>query len=911
MLRIPRRHRIWIFLLALWLAFEPITVTVLRAETAPNVPLPKPVTSKIKGLESADQAAKPDEVLEGLLATQGILTSDQKNGKIVGAAATKAYADFLMMTSSAYDLMGEGEADCITFMGCLKSIQELGGFGEVKDAWGALDVVKYGNIPAQTGKHMIAAFSRMSKTLFTFFNKAKSNTDAKWKKNVLACFANGAKRLNKCAKVLKNLGDFLDSMEPPNGWDATKNLYKFCRTGRNAAGHAGELNKAKAAGHCVGIALSVLTIVVEGYSLATDEDMKAGMGGTWKNVKSIANIAVAAMAIVGMFLFPFGTIATIAGIVVLIASYIGDKLGEFNAKWKAAYKRSWDFLMKEDKEFKYFAEVCLNNPSLADAKLPVNRRSVSWRKADKDYSVWKKGVTDPEKLKRIEGLYLACKKAGILATYYNRLKFGLPAMDMSQLQDLWNKKASYMSHVPTEKELKEEKEKGFFSKALEVVNPFNWFMAPVNMVKEYADKRAYEKSKGTNILPVYYNPDYVLMKRYQYFLAEKPNRKGGLYDLVGLRVQQAPFNYIWLVGLPDWDASKDGGLKLILDALEGDVFFCGIKEMQYFQKQMEVTLETMKKAEEEQKNIKVGTREFLEKIPKQIQALDALIDVYEQEKNENYDYSRSWQPGDQKYEKIWKPAAKAFNWKAEHFGAYNDVAPENRKVPPMNSKTIFNRYRAEIEQRLAFIPLSINEQANTMKKLDLTIKSCLDRHALLKRLGKDKQEILDNFDKNYEKAVPAMWRYLAKNEFLGVGGKWNAFMDWLSDIKPAKEEMQKYVNLYMKAVDEYGEIVNGLSNQTTGIIWWKKELPNPDEAIVKLNDALKQVKEVIKKYEDMKNDTDLTVKITDECWFPNHELPFGKEKRKALDPDDEKMDMEKIAASLEGDEVNADVVGAD
>ena len=85
--------------------------------------------------------------------------------------------------------------------------------------------------------------------------------------------------------------------------------------------------------------------------------------------------------------------------------------------------------------------------------------------------------------------------------------------------------------------------------------------------------------------PPTFNPDYVLLKKYQNFLraeySEEQNMPGSLRDIVNTRIELAPVNYLQLLEYFDTPEMSD---EVLERALKADLFQIIIKELQYFEK---------------------------------------------------------------------------------------------------------------------------------------------------------------------------------------------------------------------------------------------------------------------------------------------------------------------------------------
>jgi hypothetical protein len=878
MLRIPRRYRPWLFLFCLWLAFEPMVIPMVQAE---ELPKPKPETISFANLDSFREAAKvePDKMFQDIIAMQADITPDMEKNKVKGKMSGRAYMDFLMTVSSAYDMMDAGDSDTISIVDVLKALPPL---DEAQKQIGITNAA----IKAVTSTDLLGklnAFAeRGTKKLFMFFGRAQRAAEVgSMKRNTLKVFTVAS---NNTRKLYPKIGEFLSHLDPPQGasaqnpMSASKQYFEFFKKGTDSG-----MSKTTFAAHSVGIGLSVLQLGLAIHGIATNDDTYSGNVKvvSYTNVKHMASAIVAACALLAMaWAFPFGTIAAIGGVVILLASFIGDKLGEHNAKWKAAYRRSFDFLYQQGNDPKF--ENFYNQRNLVKDRY----KSAAWLVYEKKFAKLVEG-TEGKVRERVQGICTTLEKQGVLATYYNKRSLVIPPeLDINTMMDLWKKKASYMSWKPTEEEKKKEAERSTFSKALDYVAVWNYPIWGVNKIQETLADRDM-KNQLQKYHPVVFNPDFVLQRRYQQFLISNRNHQGTLYSVVGLRVEQAPFNYIWMIALDSSQWSED----LMLAALEGDVFFCGVKEMKYLGNVLEAVVDELKAASKASDKKLSQMEKDLTHMAKQRKYLKLLMKTYEEEKDLEEPEKIDWMydavsnEHRKKYWDVWTEAAHYFGWNASNFRPHNS---SNTSKPLMNAKNIFQKYKADLEQRLAGIPMSINRKIATMIQLDLFIKGVLDRYALYKKLGEERQEALNSFDNDFQK-YPALHKYLAEKKFLGVGdGFLDGTMDWLSGIYAAKTDMDANVNLYMDAVEDYGALADKLKADQRG--WWifKYDFPNPDEMCQKLNEELKEWEDVIAKAEEVSNEIDLEILCPSGSeWYKERKLVVGKDDRKSMDPNED------------------------
>jgi hypothetical protein len=232
--------------------------------------------------------------------------------------------------------------------------------------------------------------------------------------------------------------------------------------------------------------------------------------------------------------------------------------------------------------------------------------------------------------------------------------------------------------------------------------------------------------------------------------------------------------------------------------------------------------------------VEVTREEHLAHAKKIRQALDRLVDCYKID-------------ADREHNDLMKDCKKAFGWR------WND---DNGKPTPRN---IIQRYRTDIEQSLMYDPLSIAQKAADVMLMVATIKKNLDTAKIMRETGEEKRQVLADFQNEFSNYDIA--KYLKEGTFLDVEG--STFMDWLSDIYPAYDEMELNTNLYMKQVDEFtGTADEANSSTRERRFWFDKENVHPKELLGDLNNELDAFKEIAEKFEEIKDDVGLNMPLT-------------------------------------------------
>ncbi|MBP5469020.1 MAG: hypothetical protein J6Z11_07215, partial [Candidatus Riflebacteria bacterium] len=413
----------------------------------------------------------------------------------------------------------------------------------------------------------------------------------------------------------------------------------------------------------------------------------------------------------------------------------------------------------------------------------------------------------------------------------------LPDFGTSRLLEMWNAKADYMAWKPTEEEATRDANRGFWGKLGKAINPMtyiSWGGDKINSIK-------YNRLSKDGDPKVYFNPDFVLMKKYQNWITsnkiieddEVEGNNNDFYRAIGLRIEQAPFNYIPLVEI-DMAAWND---KLLLQAFNADAFFVGVKEMMYFRNMIAPVTNTVKDfTKEVTKNMK-DVREslnFFYNDKKENGRYQALNEICKQ-----YDYS----PDSEKAGKDLlrhKAVKHSFGWK------WNK---NNGECTPRN---IIKVYWNDINLALSLDPLSVSQKGADCQLILDTIQKNLDLATLMQALYDEKQEALETFDSDFTNKE--FNEYLKENKFLDVNG--GGIMDWLSGIYPAYKELQKYNKLYKKEIDKYAKAADE-SNSGHNSFWfitWKDDDNHPREIVKDINMILEKYQGVVKRFEELSDE---------------------------------------------------------
>lgn len=822
------------YILALLLLVEPTLLPVINAS---DMPKPKLNTDKVDGIVPIDELVAPSDYLDYMLRLRGRTKAEAEN---------KSWGDWMSTLTSAYMQMDDGAADVFSF-------------------YSALSILKDNRTIFTDTTDTIKILMKQSTMFFAFVGKTNMAARAG---NMIKGFLNLGKITEKAQKFINNnkVLKFMEFAAPPPCWndpkiagEGFKSYWRWVRkktfnkTGKGL-GSGKYISDSKGYARSLGIGLTLFGLAVDSYGVYSSDDRKGGRFGSYSLVKNYAGITLSLATLAGMFLTPgLGQAAMIATGIWLMLVTIGDMLGSYNKKWKAAYKNSYWYLYENDPEFKSF----YNNKSY----LGVEEKSAALIITEKNYGSSIANMPTPKNdnekaiQDRTKRVYTSLEKQGVLVSYYSQKGFSLPDFSIDRLEELWKMKADFMSWKPTEKETNEQKHTGFWGKVGHYVNPLTYVAWAGDKIKSSDYKNTV---KEYNVKKVFFNPDYVLIKKYQNYITANKLR-GGIYDVVGLRMEQSPFNYVPLLEIDSANWSKE----LITQSFEADSFLVGVKELMYFREQIKLAKD---KAEEFVDTLDDKMERISEKdIPhsKRIQeALDSIIEAYsdnpDEENNELKDLC-----GD------------TFGWKW------------NKKFGKCTPANILKVYKTDIEQALECEPLAIAQKAAETVILQATIKQKLDTAMMMNALIDEKQKAYDNCDKTFPNE--AFRRFIKKGEFLGTNkGFMSKAMSWLGNDYSAYDEFDKYLKLIRDDVKDYTGAANASVSDTRSVMWlFHKTVMTPGEMLEKLNESLESYREILEKYSDLADKTGVKVEFDENEDFKNKvfvEYKLGYEV-KALDVD--------------------------
>ncbi|HNX75232.1 MAG TPA: hypothetical protein PLM07_13050 [Candidatus Rifleibacterium sp.] len=789
--------RLITLLLALLIAIEPVVVPVLAAD---GLPKPSINTKEVNGLVNLEKVIAPADYLEQIM---------RLRGKTRDEAEARAWGEWMSMLNSSYMLLDDGSSDVFGFYEAMKMLREnstvLSDVAEVSRA--------------------IIGF-----TLHGFSYIVRSRLLARSANLVV-----GFMRLNNLANMADTTmatvqgSKFLDVMEftaPPPCWNnpevAGQGFKSYWRWVQKKAGNTSvpdELTDGQGIARSVGIGLVIVGLAIDAWGIYRSEDREVGRT-SYSLAKHYVGAFFGLASLVALCCTPFiGQAILLAGLTWSIIVFVGDVLGEYNKRWKDAYKNSYWYLYENDPEFRSFYD---NRALLKSEEKAVSLQMVHNRFQEFKVAEARTGDSPEARNGRV---FIALEKQGVLMSYYSQKGFSLPDFDSDRLKELWQMKADYMSWKPTEKEARD---KSFWGKVGRALSPVTW----AGWAGDGIQSKDYRKTiEQYNIQKVFFNPDYVLIKKYlNYTTANKLT--GGIYDAVGLRIEQSPFNYAPLIGVEAGMFNEE----LLRESLAADAFQIGQKELAYLREQI--------------KGAAAQTEEFITGMDKTIAKIDEKDLPQAARLRKFFDRlakACTAEP-DKADSKIFTDGRRLFAWR------WNSDKKEK------TAAAIVKAFKKDIEKSLLYEPLSLAQKAAETVVLLTTVKQQLDLSALMRAYLKDRKEALQKFDDTF--------RTIAINDFLKTGSfldvKGGTVSDWFGQVYSTHEETQKLLKLLEKDVENFtGFADNANADSRDRLLWFDKEITHPAELLKKINDELAAWKETLAAWSTLTEKTGIKLPLAD------------------------------------------------
>ncbi|MBF0543616.1 MAG: hypothetical protein HQM08_04245 [Candidatus Riflebacteria bacterium] len=805
------KRKIALFL-AFWLLFEPIFLTA--ATPGSTLTSKQKISTEVSPIP-VNEIVPPQEYLEKLLETRGLFKEDMQDPeKIKDALETKTLNDWMMFISNSYSYMTAGDADVFSFYSTIHNLHDNG--SDYKDALLSVKRIQ--------PRMLISAFKAARKTalLGLFLGKAHNLP-------VIAKMLDAVKKMGfKMPSIVSKVKvfDFLNVMCAPttafiddtNSITQTQAYWRWIQKviGKAPGETTSVINNFSGIARTVGIADEILNFSMDAYYYFSSSDYAGDRFSSWDLIQTIISGGTSVAAIICMFV-PGGQIVAIFSILwgpafsQMMTLFINQ-----HTKWRESYKNSYWFLYENDPAFKsYYQNRSLLKPDEKCASLVLAENDYGNKLKDQK----PQSDSDKQILDRSLKIYEALEKQGILMSYYSSANFNEPDFDLNRLEEFWNAKANYMAWKPTEEDVQSGNSKGFWGTVLTPVNPMTY----ISPIKEKETTENYKKEVSQkNVKPVYFNPDFVLYRKYKSFMIGK-NLKEDFYNFIELRIEQAPFNYIPLLGIVT-SAWND---EVLDEAFQADSFIVGTKETAVLGAQMDaINSEIEKSLEDYEKQMTDLDKDFIPRVQKNA---DILLELMESARD-NPDIPNP---------DLLKKCKSIF--KQEKSTGPIEPTPRN----------IISSFRPQLELLLEIIPLSIGQNCTETVMYAVFAKQVKDTVKLMDSYLKEKEESLTNFDSEFKSE--AFRKLLKEGTFLDNKGTSNYFgSDWFAGIYPAWEELRKNTTIFRKGVQTYEEFAQKAgSEHKTGMLWWSAKIADPKEALEEMNAQLEKFKNIISIYESL------------------------------------------------------------
>lgn len=785
----------------------------------------------------------------------------QINGKTEDEVALKAWSEWTMDMSGAYALLDENSADSITFYQVIKNAKKFAGMPK---KWNktAKNIAK----KAMWAANFLNKFLNADDTVDGMTNTGRATRATK----IVSGLTKYKEKVDAFQKT--GLGNFLNFMGTPVGLvkdganlsadDYAKTTTAFVKWIKGGDTTEGALTNVQGAARCAGIALAVVGLALDSYKAIANNDLNETSYG---DVKRTIDVVFDVLTIACMFIPVYGQIASAivfaVKTVIDIVEKIFDEVGDLYKGWKQAYRNSSWYLQSEDEDFQSFLE---NRDSLdeneksdtllyaeqvaKDGNVDINSLVLYPVSIDDDKEA--KGQIDNDgNITTDPGIVKVIARQGYLTSYYALQEYELGYYDLDFLEELWDAKQNYMAYKPSEEEAAERENEhgisGFFKKLGRAVNPMTY-------VKYGADKIASRKYnsliKDENLKRVYFNPDYILIKKYRDYvtnnnLAGDDSSDPEFYKSIGLRIEMAPFNYLPLVGI-EFGSHSDAMDDLLCEAMNCDAFIAAEKELKVLasvidciagdsKDQIKETNKTIDKIKDEVKDFKKFRKE--------------LAGVAE-------NYSSDDKTKFVRLDSLW-----------------GDKLGLNAIIINAKPSEICETYKTEIKDALFFLPLFLAYKASGVLAALAMQKGMLDKHAIMKNYYEEHKESYDDFDNEFS-SRNKFGSYLKDGTYLNHKTK-HGILDWFAhDYTVYKQTGISLENL-KDAVDKYEKKI--------------KKFDDYQEVLDLINEELKEWKEVVDAFDAISGDTgievfaansDVAAELFNDC---DYKLPY---ELKALDP---------------------------
>ena len=705
----------------------------------------------------------------------------------------RAWSEFFSTMSVIYDSLGTGAQDAVGYYGILGKITSSWAYQNTRGVADLCSIIQKPVSLTIHGPMYFGYFLRETRNIkqLSFLNNLIGSYDYQ--------LINYGKRMESLIK--KNcIASFIDSLggATPNG-DSAKEFWKFTKSKDtykilNEAGDwvdeplSASVKVADGIAGVAGISLAIIGMAMDASTLLNDETFGTSRTFNYGNLKTslslYLNYTQLVLTLMSMIIAApvgpvIGAIATIAGLVYWLGTSIGDAIGESRRKWLSSYKRSYEFLLEVDPEFQTFVDEYKGGHLSQEAK-PTSmiflEESLSDLKTADENG---------------QGLFASMEKQAMLSAYYELDSLSYPSMGLDELKKLWKDKADYLSYKPTEEEIAAESEKSLWENlgdglvnAWMIFSPLGQVVNSFEHSKEFIDNYQVTSQLGKDdIQAVFFNPDYYLTKKFRNYYNDKMHFDHSIdpiWNMVSLRLEQAPFNYLPLIEISSGDLTSD----VLVEAFAGDSIFVAAKEMEAMRKMLEISkvgAENILNDEKERiqryfSHFSDGQEEALSIV---ISKIKMLKDLLEMQKEYN-DYIAEADDKDRAEREF-----KEFN--------KQDIKDINRRVAGITSfykeGFLLEDHLRENAELKAVIKEALNDFPKRNAKLAVevilgadAVKTHYDTLAIIEYFYKDRKDTLAELSFSNEKIRD----YIEDGKVLGIQ---NNLADFFGDIYSAKEDL--------------------------------------------------------------------------------------------------------------------------
>ncbi|PKL49454.1 MAG: hypothetical protein CVV42_05565 [Candidatus Riflebacteria bacterium HGW-Riflebacteria-2] len=513
-----------------------------------------------------------------------------------------------------------------------------------------------------------------------------------------------------------------------------------------------------------------------------------------------------------------------------------NKIGDTIEKWHKSYADSLNFLREADGKFAAFYDENIDAnscPMPGDASPLIDplERSSALVFADELRAALDESPGEGDIAERQKELVKNIRAQGILSTWYYQQEEAsrLLPPNIEDLYIIWNHRADYMAFKP--------KKPSWSWNPISLVGDGLGWLAGTALESFLGTHDQFVDDKGKFKELALFCPDFALIVLFRRFVTSQAHSEsiGEIPEhlsLAGVRIEQAPFNYMPLIEIYNNNFSN-WTTEIIGQAFAADAFMTSAKEMPYLIEQInyakknneQTTMHTLAKTvganivSDNPKEIVIGI--LAESLQKQLEGsarmraqFDALLEAYNEDKHaeikdKRIDYSFN---GDSDHFKLGK---EIFKGKKMHDELGPFVMNMGVAIPEFWSgilkgedeqadpERIFSTYAEEIQNSLQLNLNSLGISGVDMVKLGVQLKNELDVLALARDNLKDKEQALASLDEIFTNS--AMKTLVTKGEFLDVSRDW--FSNFLSSYDPPKDMFKHHIDKLEEAIEKLEESI--------------------------------------------------------------------------------------------------------